>query len=85
MSDTHPEVVMTDAEAKAFVVGLLKDRGPLSTMEIEMSAREHRTRCPDQTVLYLTKLMHRGVIHGEVSVEKRGWVWWLPKTQTPSG
>ena len=76
---------MTDAEAKAFVVALLKDRGPLSTMEIETFARERHTRCPNQTVLYLTKLMHRGVIHGEVSVEKRGWVWWLPKTQIPSG
>ena len=79
MKDTHPEVVMTDAEAEAFVVGLLKDRGPLSTVEIEKLALERRARCPDQTVLYLTKLMHRGVIRGEVSFERRGWVWRVPK------
>ena len=76
---------MTDSEAEAFVVGVLRTHGSLSTMEIEMLARERRRRCPDQTVLYLAKLKYRGVIDGEVSVERRGWVWWLAGDQTPPG
>lgn len=85
MEKVSPDTTMTDSEAESFVISLLEDLGPLSTMEIEMHAQEHQKRCPDQTVNYLVKLMHRGIIQGEVSVEKRGWVWRIPQVQTPPG
>ena len=69
---------MTDSEAEAFVLGLLRDRGILSTMEIEVMAREHNKRCPDQTVLFLSKMKLKGLIEGRVSTEQKGWVWSLP-------
>lgn len=64
-------------EAEQFVIDLLKLKGPLSTMEIELEARNGGKRCPDQTVLFLTKMKKKGLIRGEVSVERRGWIWWV--------
>ena len=79
---------MTDAEAEAFVLSVLRDRGPMTTMEIERLASSEGRRCPDQTVVFLTKMREKGLIVGEVSIEKRGWVWQVsPRSvgQTPSG
>jgi predicted transcriptional regulator len=69
---------MNASEAEAFVVKLLMERGPLSTMEIEKFARKEHKHCPDQTVIFLTKMRKKGMIKGEASLEKRGWVWFLP-------
>lgn len=73
----EPEV-MEASEAERFVIDLLKARGPLTTMQIEVSARKDNKKCPDQTVLFLTKMKRKGLIRGEASLERRGWVWWLP-------
>lgn len=70
--------VMDVSSAEGFVIELLRARGPLSTMEIEKSARKEHKKCPDQTVLFLTKMKKKGLIKGEASIEKRGWVWWVP-------
>jgi len=70
-------VVMSGREAESFVVQLLAKQGPLSTMEVEKLARKQHKRCPDQTVLFLTKMKKKGLIKGEVSYERRGWVWWV--------
>ena len=79
---------MTDAEAEAFVLSALRDRGPLTTMEIEQLASSEGRRCPDQTVIFLTKMREKGLITGEVSVGRRGWVWQaasVPGGQMPPG
>jgi hypothetical protein len=68
---------MAPAAAESFVVGLLRREGPLSTMEVEKRARTEGKRCPDQTVLFLAKMKRRGLIEGEASLEKKGWVWWV--------
>jgi hypothetical protein len=70
--------VMDETAAESFVITLLKAKGPLSTMQVEMLAREERKRCPDQTVVFLTKMKRKGLIKGEASIERRGWVWWAP-------
>lgn len=70
--------VMTSSEAEDYVVRLLRGRGPMTTMEIEREAAGGGLRCPDQTVLFLTKMKGRGLIRGEVSQERRGWLWSLP-------
>jgi hypothetical protein len=64
--------------AESFVIELLRSRGPLTTMQIEIAARREKKRCPDQTVLFLTKMKKKGLIKGEVSLERRGWIWWVP-------
>jgi len=70
--------VMTSSQAEAMVIRLLSETGPMSTMEIEMAVASVGRRCPDQTVLFLTKMKSRGLIRGEVSQERRGWLWGLP-------
>jgi len=70
--------LMDETSAEHFVISLLKAKGPLSTMQIEKLARKEHKRCPDQTVLFLTKMKKKGLIKGEASIERRGWVWWLP-------
>jgi len=70
--------VMSDGEAEAFVVDALRQHGPMTTMQIESLASVEGRRCPDQTVLFLTKMKRKGLIRGEVSLERRGWLWRLP-------
>jgi hypothetical protein len=69
---------LTPERAESYVIALLRERGPMSTMEIEKSGREEHKRCPDQTVIFLTKMRRKGLIKGEASLEKRGWLWWVP-------
>jgi hypothetical protein len=70
--------VMGTREAEEYVIGILKARGPMTTMQIEQLARGDRKRCPDQTVMFLTKMKRKGLIKGEASLEKKGWLWWAP-------
>jgi hypothetical protein len=69
---------MTAEEAEQYVLSLLRVKGPLTTMEIEKLAGEERRRCPDQTVLFLAKMRGKGLIEGEPSAERKGWLWSLP-------
>lgn len=68
---------MDSQEAEGYVLALLRQHGPLTTMQIEKLARKEHKRCPDQTVIFLTKMKRRGLIKGEASIEKRGWLWWV--------
>lgn len=70
--------VMGTREAEEFVIRFLRERGPLTTMQIEQLARRNRKRCPDQTVMFLTKMRKKGLIRGDASLEKKGWLWSLP-------
>ncbi len=70
--------VMGEPSAESFIISLLRSKGPLSTMQIEKLARTERKRCPDQTVIFLTKMRKKGLIKGEASLERRGWAWWVP-------
>lgn len=73
--------VMETTAAEQFVIDLLRAKGPLSTMEIEKAARKEHKRCPDQTVIFLTKMKKKGLIRGDASMEKKGWAWWVPQPQ----
>jgi len=78
MGEAKPAAVMNELEAEEFVVLLLKQKGHLTTMDIERLARKDHKRCPDQTVIFLTKMRKKGLIRGEASLEKKGWLWSLP-------
>ncbi len=34
-------------------------------------------RCPDDIVKTLTKLRRAGLVKGEISMERGGWIWWV--------
>jgi len=69
--------ILSESEAERFIIQLLSARGPMTTGEIEAIARKEGKRCPDETVLFLSKLRSKGKIKGELSQEKRGWLWWV--------
>ncbi|MCK4717493.1 MAG: hypothetical protein KAT70_02395 [Thermoplasmata archaeon] len=69
---------MTDSVAEAFIINALKEaKRPLLTREIEERTRAAEEQCPDSAVRFLNKLRLKGAIKGELSIEKRGWVWWV--------
>ena len=79
MASKRSEVTkMTSNEAEAYILGLLEASRSLSTREIEESSRDSGLRCPDQTVLFLSKMKMKGLIDGAVSIERKGWIWSLP-------
>ncbi len=76
--DPDAPKVMSEREAEDYVLDLLRSRGSMTTMEIEDESAKGRRRCPDQTVIFLTKMKRKGMVLGEVSIERRGWLWSLP-------
>jgi len=70
--------VLKDEEADQLIIQLLRDASrPLTTREVQEETQKRLVRCPDSTVVFLNKLRLRGVIHGEMSRERRGWIWWV--------
>jgi len=50
---------------------------PLTTREVQAETEKRRVRCPDSTAVFLNKLRIKGLIQGERSRERRGWIWWV--------
>jgi hypothetical protein len=78
MGMSSQKTVMSESDAEAFLVDLLRRSGPLSTMQIEVLAGKEHKRCPDQTVIFLMKMKKKGLIQGEASLERKGWLWTVP-------
>ena len=65
-------------EATEIILKIIRDAGkPLTTREVQAETDKLRVRCPDSTVVFLNRLRINGVINGERSKEKRGWIWWV--------
>lgn len=65
-------------EAEAYIIELLKSNGrKMKTSEIYQISRERGVQCPDDTVKFLNKMRLEGKIHGEVSIEAKGWLWFI--------
>lgn len=65
-------------EAENFIVRVLREAGhPLTTREVQAETEKKLVRCPDSTVVFLNRLRTKGLIKGELSREKRGWIWWV--------
>ncbi|MDD1769972.1 MAG: hypothetical protein LUO79_02705 [Methanomassiliicoccales archaeon] len=58
------------------VVSIL-GHGRLSTAEIERELGADYADCPDEIARQLARMRREGLIKGEVSKEKGGWVWWI--------
>ena len=62
---------------EALVISILKEKGKkLTTWELDREVRGRDSRCPDEIVRFLAKMKQKGLIKGEISQERRGWVWW---------
>ncbi len=70
--------VLKGEEADELIIQVLREAGrPLSTREVQAETEKRLVRCPDSTVVFLNNLRTRGLIKGEMSRERRGWVWWV--------
>lgn len=65
-------------EAADLVLRVLREAGrPLTTREVQAEVEKRLVRCPDSTAVFLNRLRTKGIIRGERSKERRGWVWWV--------
>jgi hypothetical protein len=68
---------MSDEEAEQKVVALLQERGKMTSLEVDSNFKDSGEKCPDSIVAFLASMRRKGLIKGEVSKEKKGWVWWV--------
>ena len=67
-----------DDEAVQAILSILRKAGePITTRTVGEEMQKLQLRCPDTTIVFLNRLRKRGLINGERSKEKRGWVWWV--------
>jgi len=71
---------LSEKEAVELVISILKEAGkPLTTREIEEKTRKRMVSCPDKTPVFLNKLRIKGIIEGQLSAERRAWIWWIKR------
>jgi len=71
---------LSEKEAIEIILSILKKADkPLSTRDIEGETRKQLITCPDNTPVFLNKLRLKGIIKGQLSPERRGWIWWIEK------
>jgi len=69
---------LSEEEAIQLVLSILRAAGkPLTTKEIEEKTRKLLVQCPDKTPVFLNRLRLKGTIKGQLSTERRGWIWWI--------
>jgi hypothetical protein len=65
-------------EAVELILRVLREAGePITTREVQKETEKRLVRCPDSTAVFLNRLRVKGVIKGERSRERRGWIWWV--------
>ena len=65
-------------EAVDLILQVLEEAGkPLTTREVQAETEKRQVRCPDSTVIFLNRLRIKGLINGERSRERKGWIWWV--------
>jgi predicted DNA-binding transcriptional regulator len=62
---------------KLIIEILNKKNRKLTTWELDKEIKNYDNSCPDEVVVFLAKMRQKGLIKGEISQEKRGWIWWV--------
>ena len=75
-------IQLTESDAEKLILSLLgKTTRPLTTREIEETVQGQGKRCPDSAVKFLSKMRYKGMLKGELSMEQKGWIWWIEKEE----
>ena len=69
--------VRSENDIEKYIISLLKNNDKLTTKEIVELTEAEGLTCPDEPVRFLNKMRLRGLIKGELSLEKKGWHWWI--------
>ena len=57
------------------IIEILKEKGEMSTSELEQEFNRRGEDCPDGAVRTLMRLKTKGLIKGRMDPAKKGWVW----------
>jgi hypothetical protein len=69
---------LTEEESFELILSVLKAAGkPLTTRDVDGEIRKRLISCPDSLPVLLNKLRLRGLVKGELSAERKGWIWWI--------
>ena len=69
---------LSEEEAIQLIISILRAAGkPLTTKEIEEETRKRLVQCPDKTPVFLNRLRIKSIVKGQLSPERRGWIWWI--------
>ena len=73
---------LSEPQAEKLILSLLgKTNRPLTTREIEEIVQGKGKKCPDSAVRFLSKMRYKELIKGELSLEHKGWIWWVEKKE----
>ncbi len=69
---------LSEEESFELIMSVLKAAGkPLTTRDVEGEIRKRLISCPDSLPVLLNRLRLRGLVKGQLSAERKGWVWWI--------
>ena len=77
MTESFPSKV-PGSQIREEIIQALKGR-EMTTKEIQWALGPVVGQCPDEIARELARMRRQGLIKGEVSLEKGGWVWWAEK------
>ena len=71
--------MLSHEEAEQYILAILKEAGkPLSMEEIRTIAKSKEdVDCRDGLPRMLSKMKYKGLIKGELSAERKEWLWWI--------
>jgi hypothetical protein len=69
---------LSEEEAFKLIMSVLKAADkPLTTRDLDGEIKKRFVSCPDSLPILLNRLRLRGLIKGQLSIERKGWVWWI--------
>jgi len=76
--DSLSEHKLTEEESFELILSVLKAAGkPLTTRDVDGEIRKRLISCPDSLPVLLNRLRLRGLVKGQLSAERKGWIWWI--------
>lgn len=69
--------IKSKQDIEQYVIKLLSQGRKMTTKEIVETSELDGVSCPDEPVRFLNKLRMKGEIKGELSIEHKGWLWWV--------
>jgi len=77
MEESDSKHFKSKQDVEQYVIELLRSGQKMTTKEIVECAEDDGVTCPDEPVRFLNKLKMKGEINGQLSLEHKGWLWWV--------